>query len=63
MISLLKKIGIPFIILLVAAIVMMVLFSMREPPEKKPIENRALLVDAKPINLNLFRSKLRLKVT
>lgn len=58
MISLLKKIGIPFIILLVAAIVMMVLFSLREPPEKKPIENRALLVDAKPINFESVSFKV-----
>ena len=45
----LKKIGIPLVILLGAVAIMMALISMREPPEKKPIEVRALLVDAKPI--------------
>jgi multidrug efflux pump subunit AcrA (membrane-fusion protein) len=56
--SLLKKIGIPFIILLGAVGVMMVLFLLREPPEKKPVEERALLVNAKPIDFQSVSFKV-----
>jgi RND family efflux transporter MFP subunit len=56
--SQLKKIGLPLLIIIGAIVAMMVMISMKQPPEKKPIEVRALLVDAKPINFESVSFKV-----
>lgn len=48
--SSIRKSGLPIIILVVGAIVAVGLASMRKPPEKKPVEVQAILVDAQPIS-------------
>lgn len=46
-----KKAGIPILILIVAIIVMFVLISLKQKPEKEELTTRDFLVDAKPIEL------------
>lgn len=46
-----KKAGIPVLILIGAIVVMVVLISMKEQPEKEEVIERDFLVDAKPIEL------------
>jgi RND family efflux transporter MFP subunit len=46
-----KKAGIPVLILIGAIVVMVVLVSMKEQPEKEEVIERDFLVDAKPIEL------------
>ncbi len=44
-----RKTGLPIIIVVIGVIVAVGLASMRKPPEKKPVEVQAILVDAQPI--------------
>lgn len=47
--SILTKGGIPLAIILVASVAAMIMISSKEPPEKKPVEEKAFLVDASPV--------------
>ncbi|WP_100657226.1 efflux RND transporter periplasmic adaptor subunit [Alteromonas flava] len=47
--SSLRKTGIPIIIIIIAVVVAGGMVMSRKPPEKKPVEVQALLVDAQPI--------------
>lgn len=44
-----RKVGIPFIILLVSIIVLVVMISLKPEPEKKEVETKDFLVEAQPI--------------
>ena len=46
----LMKAGLPLLILIVAIAVATIMVKSRKPPEKKPVEEKAFLVDAIPVN-------------
>ncbi len=56
--SKLMKSGIPFLIILIAIIAAAIMIASRKPPEQKPVESKAFLVDAQEVN----REEVRFKV-
>ncbi|MCC2615379.1 efflux RND transporter periplasmic adaptor subunit [Aestuariibacter halophilus] len=50
MLAVLKKAGIPLIIVLIAIVVAAAMINMRQPPEKAEVEERAFLVNAIPVS-------------
>lgn len=47
--SILVKVGVPVAILMIAGVIMAGMFAARKEPEKKPIEDKAYLVDVVPV--------------
>ncbi|MCW8108666.1 efflux RND transporter periplasmic adaptor subunit [Alteromonas ponticola] len=56
--SMLMKSGIPLLIILVAIFAAALLISAKKPPEQKPVETKAFLVDAQQINSEDVRFKV-----